>query len=240
MARKITFDDKVSLTTSPLPRANKCTAEDLNEIKEVVNANASTTIVTTANTNLNDYIENGVYYFHPNYTPVNIPTGTNGWLVVMRGNGDNVIKQLWSRQGTPDANDFQTYVRTKSNTWSSWQRLMVENDLFYKAGDSVTLNWTGGGILTTAATEIQFSIPLPKRIKSGVVPTISAGALYVRRPTGGYILQNVPILENNTVNLIVTENLVRILLVHNTTYSETNNIPVGIQVNGLKIDFSQS
>lgn len=40
MADKITFDDKVSLTTNSLPRANKCTDDDLNEIKEVVNNNA--------------------------------------------------------------------------------------------------------------------------------------------------------------------------------------------------------
>lgn len=40
MADKITFDDKVSLTTSALPRANKCTDDDLNEIKQVINANA--------------------------------------------------------------------------------------------------------------------------------------------------------------------------------------------------------
>lgn len=37
---KITYDDKVSLASSPLPRANKCTDDDLNEIKHVVNANA--------------------------------------------------------------------------------------------------------------------------------------------------------------------------------------------------------
>lgn len=40
---KITYDDKVSLTTSALPRANKCTDDDLNEIKEVVNNNDDTT-----------------------------------------------------------------------------------------------------------------------------------------------------------------------------------------------------
>ena len=40
MASKITYDDKISLTTSALPRANKCTDDDLNEIKQVVNDNA--------------------------------------------------------------------------------------------------------------------------------------------------------------------------------------------------------
>ena len=37
---KITYDDKTSLATSALPRANKCTDSDLNEIKQVVNSNA--------------------------------------------------------------------------------------------------------------------------------------------------------------------------------------------------------
>lgn len=40
MASKITYDDKSSLTISALPRANKCTDSDLNEIKQVVNENA--------------------------------------------------------------------------------------------------------------------------------------------------------------------------------------------------------
>lgn len=40
MASKITYDDKISLTKSALPRANKCTDDDLNEIKRVVNDNA--------------------------------------------------------------------------------------------------------------------------------------------------------------------------------------------------------
>lgn len=37
---KITYEDKVSLVTSPLPRKNKVTSTDMNEIKEVVNANS--------------------------------------------------------------------------------------------------------------------------------------------------------------------------------------------------------
>lgn len=40
MAERITFDDKISLTTSQLPRVNKCTDTDLNEIKNVVNSHA--------------------------------------------------------------------------------------------------------------------------------------------------------------------------------------------------------
>ena len=49
MASKITYDDKVSLTTSALPRANKCTDDDLNEIKQVVNDNADELDENTTN-----------------------------------------------------------------------------------------------------------------------------------------------------------------------------------------------
>ena len=46
---KITYDDKISLTTSALPRANKCTDTDLNEIKQVVNNNADELDTNTSN-----------------------------------------------------------------------------------------------------------------------------------------------------------------------------------------------
>lgn len=59
MASKITYDDKISLTTSALPRANKCTDDDLNEIKQVVNDNAdeldeNTTNIEELATNITD------------------------------------------------------------------------------------------------------------------------------------------------------------------------------------------
>jgi hypothetical protein len=37
---KLEYENKVNLITSPLPRKNKVTADDLNDIKEVVNKNA--------------------------------------------------------------------------------------------------------------------------------------------------------------------------------------------------------
>lgn len=51
---KITYDDKVNLKTSSLPRQNKATADDFNEIKEVVNHNASELLWTNENPN-NDF-----------------------------------------------------------------------------------------------------------------------------------------------------------------------------------------
>lgn len=156
MAEKITYDDKVSLTTSPLPRANKCTAEDLNEIKTVVNANAdlaekvNTIVVTITDTNLNNYIEDGTYYFSSDYTPTNIPVGINGWLQVMTSSATSNVKQVWYRHGTINSNDYQTFVRTKTGSgWSTWQQFAMVNkkggiELLYNqeitTGTAVTLS----------------------------------------------------------------------------------------------------
>lgn len=238
--REITYDDKISLSTSPLPRTNKATADDFNEIKEVVNANANTTIVTTANTDLNDYTETGVYYFSTNYIPINIPTSlVNGWLSVIKSIPNSLVKQIFYRGGTADKNDYETYIRTRvGREWGNWQRVMVENDLYYKAGDSATIYWKSGGFLTSAATEIQFSIPLPKRIPSGVTPTITSGKINVRLPSGGYLLNNVDITLDNNITLKRYGNILDVILRHSSAYQTTNNIPLAIQVADLKIDFT--
>ena len=48
----ISYDNKVSIETNPLPEVNKCTANNLNEIKSVVNNNAGE--LDTTNNNVTD------------------------------------------------------------------------------------------------------------------------------------------------------------------------------------------
>lgn len=84
--------------------------------------------VTTAGTDLNDYITDGFYHFVSAYTPVNIPAGVNGWLMVIKGNDDSVIKQIWFRQGTVNSNDHGTYIRTSTGStsgWSDWHQVLT-------------------------------------------------------------------------------------------------------------------
>ncbi len=94
--------------------------------------------VTTANTNLNNYTETGMYYFSSTYTPTNIPVGVNGWLRVM-SNDENTVKQIWYRYGTADKNDYQIYVRTKfSEGWSTWRRLQIGDIVLYENNSGST------------------------------------------------------------------------------------------------------
>lgn len=80
-------------------------------------------IISEANTNLNNYLTTGLYFFGTEYTPVNIPAGVNGWLEVIASTDDRV-KQIWYRCGTADTNDYMTYTRTYiAGTWGNWYRL---------------------------------------------------------------------------------------------------------------------
>lgn len=89
-----------------------------------------TIIVEEAETDLNNYLTTGLYFFGNDYTPLNIPAGVNGWLEVIGSKNDRV-KQVWYRAGTVDSNDFMTYTRTYiDGTWGVWSRLAtVSQDL---------------------------------------------------------------------------------------------------------------
>ena len=62
-------------------------------------------------------MEQGVYNFSNAGNITNIPTGTQGTLVVL-GNA-NILKQIWCNS----ENESETYIRTfkkDDNNWSSW------------------------------------------------------------------------------------------------------------------------
>ncbi len=101
-----------------------------NQLKAVrISEKHDTIYVTTKNTDLNDYLEDGTYFFDSFHTPLNIPDGVNGFLKVLKG--DVFIKQIWYRAGTPGTNDHQTFIRTKSGNinWSEWKRYITDKDV---------------------------------------------------------------------------------------------------------------
>ncbi len=104
-------------------------ADMIDNLNTAVNARVPYSVVTTSGTDLDDYTSTGIYYFSSSYTPTNIPAGVNGWLLVMRGNNSNTVKQMWWRHGTIGTNDYNTWIRTRlSSGWSDWYRLAVIDD----------------------------------------------------------------------------------------------------------------
>lgn len=95
--------------------------------KFVREKDTKTKVVSTPNTNLNDYREEGRYYFNSEVTPTNIPVGVNGFLIVISaGTNNNIVKQIWMRQGTQNSNDSDTYIRTYNDVnWSDWKKVAM-------------------------------------------------------------------------------------------------------------------
>lgn len=96
-------------------------------VRKTALRNLAYTAVTTADTDLNDYTDDGVYWFDAAYTPINIPIGVNGYLIVFSAGVK--AKQIWFRHGTVDTNDSHAFVRTyNGSTWAEW-RMILTNQL---------------------------------------------------------------------------------------------------------------
>lgn len=101
----------------------------INELIGNLTGGINVQVVKTANTNLDDYTTTGIYQFSGSYTPTNIPSGSNGWLIVIPVN-TNLVKQFWTRQGTTNSNNHNTYERTLSNgVWANWSRFITDKDM---------------------------------------------------------------------------------------------------------------
>ena len=102
----------------------KSSSTDARTIAEKLNIH----VVTETATDLNNYKSHGIYYFETNVTPTNIPTGVNGWLIVLPVG--NFVKQIWMRAGTYNTNQYMTYVREyslNSNAWGDWKQVAFLN-----------------------------------------------------------------------------------------------------------------
>mgnify|MGYP002069117949 CR=1 FL=1 len=105
------------------------TAEELREAF----GNLQVHYISEPDQDLDNYLKQGIYYFPSTYPPLNIPAGSNGWLIVLPINqSDNPVhlKQIWLTLGTGNLNDYNTYVRTRvTQVYSNWVRFLVSADL---------------------------------------------------------------------------------------------------------------
>ena len=83
--------------------------------------------VTTANENVNDYTNGGIFYFSGSYTPTNKPSdsGTFGFLVVIKGSSLARMVQYWV-DTTSSANAM--WMRSNSTStvsWGDWKKFVT-------------------------------------------------------------------------------------------------------------------
>lgn len=215
---------------------------DVSSIRNVKN-------VLVAGTNLDDYVYSGCFYFDSERTPLNVPAGvTNGWLQVIaeqplnEGRGSGYVKQIWYRAGTPNSNDFQTFIRTANvgiSSFGAWRRLIVEDDIYYSSGETY---WNYaivycGGHITGGNTSICTSISVPKRLDRINSITVNGYDISVRSTSGNYLLNRVT--SGFTVSCVKADPTnVQITINSPSALSATNNSPVAVAIYALTLTFN--
>lgn len=160
------------------------------------------------------------------------------WLINVMKYGDNIVQVAYRYR------DGQVYIREYNGvgdySWKPWKNLVGENDIWYKDGDTYELNYATyfGGQISGGATQVLFTIPLPKRLNKIKGITVNSYDITVRGVTGGYPLNRV------TEDLIFDinprqDNLLSIIVTTPQAMGTTNNSPCGVTLYGLKLTFNE-
>ena len=85
--------------------------------------------VATENTSLDTYLQPGIYFFSSQFAPLDSPSGTSGWLIVLGKFG--VKKQIWMRYDAPGGVQYLTFVRVRSSSenWSGWEQYAMADQI---------------------------------------------------------------------------------------------------------------
>lgn len=99
--------------------------------------------VSETETDLDDYKTSGTYIFSSTYTPLNIPKGDAGMLLVT-GKTDSVIKQIW----ICDDENPEIYTRDfKETAWGDWKSTLgiinKEKLGYFKLPNGMMIQWGG-------------------------------------------------------------------------------------------------
>jgi len=148
--------------------------ENVLEVKELLKVKADKTelindhTVSTAETDLNDYKTSGTYVFSALYTPLNIPKGESGTLIVA-GTEESTVKQLWFCDG----DNTEIYTRSYQNSaWTSWNsntgKITITNPGYLKFPNGLIMQWGQAIASKTVVYPIAFqNMACAISIKSG-------------------------------------------------------------------------
>ena len=114
------------------------------------------------------------------------------------------------------------------------------SDMYYKPGDVYTITdrayITVGGSLTASKGQVRFGVFLPKLLTNINSVTVSLAKLTIRNTSGSYIIDYKAVTSalsasksgDNTVYLSYGA----------SNMSGTNNTPVSVEINALKLTFN--
>ena len=184
-------------------------------------------VVNVTDTSLDQFVDPGNYYFSIEYAPTDAPAGANGWLIVL---GDRAKKQIWIREGSENTQSDVCVRSFTSGAWTSWRRLVSENEMYYMSGQQAPFRINCGGYLTSGGTYINGFVPLPKPVHSSVTSaTVVNNANYkvTIRQGGKYLVNDVNIASFGTT-CAVRANGLDINFNKSSGFGGTNNDVVSI------------
>lgn len=165
---------------------NKLTSIDTSFTDETIPLKAFTkknAVIYTGN--LND-LTAGITWCESN--AINLPTTCIGYCTTTMG-VSGYASQIYTTATTN-----VSYSRTMvANVWGSWSKItpIVENDLFYKVGDTFITSSSAPymGILVASRTAIIFLVDVPKSLSKVPTITMSSLSLTARTAAGGFLFQ---------------------------------------------------
>lgn len=204
------------------------TTEITDLVRTANDIHGGTKIIDDEEWSLNDITSNGMYYFDHEHTPTDNPgTVANGWVQVLTGGAAK--KQILWRHGSENT-QTETWVRTfTSGAWTSWRRLVSENEMYYMPGQQSAFYINCGGFMTSGKTYIGTLIPLSKPIHSSVstVTVVNNTNKISIRQNGAYIA-NEALISSFSPTLAVRTNGLQLNLNKSSGFGGTNNDSVAL------------
>lgn len=125
--------------TSDIETVNNILKDKADKI-ELINEHT----VTESNTDLNNYQTKGTYIFSTLYTPLNIPKGTSGMLVVT-GDKDSTFKQIWFCDGENPEIFTRNFTNEEWGNWHSYNGILSKQSTGYlKLQNGLVIQWGYG------------------------------------------------------------------------------------------------
>ena len=116
------------------------------------------------------------------------------------------------------------------------------DEMYYKAGDTYLASniIVTGGYVTSSKKQLWLSVTLPKRLDNITNVNITSLIMSVRSVTGTYIIENksLPTSDISVNTTIADNNTITLSLNKTSDFYQTNNTPIGVQINALGLSFS--
>ena len=107
----------------------------------------------------------------------------------------------------------------------------------WAAGDSFAVYWHGAGFCTTSATQVLFSLPIDRPIKSGCTATLTYSGSsqgFILRSNGAYSHGSAATtyVKPSSTSCTVRDGYIDVTCTFSATTNAQNNAPIGITLVG--------